>query len=97
MFRFNNNKTEVLLVHPGGPFWTKKDEGAWSIPKGVFEENESPIDAAKRETLYQPKIEELIFLQSIEGQAHNRAGSFNKRFYVNTTIDDIVRAVGKYP
>jgi predicted NUDIX family NTP pyrophosphohydrolase len=49
LFRFNNNETEVLLVHPGGPFWTKKDEGAWSIPKGVFEEHESPLDAAKRE------------------------------------------------
>jgi predicted NUDIX family NTP pyrophosphohydrolase len=49
LFRFNNHKLEVLLVHPGGPFWTKKDEGAWSIPKGVFEEHESPLDAAKRE------------------------------------------------
>jgi CBS domain-containing protein len=44
-----------------------------------------------------PKIEELIFLQSIEGRAHNGAGSFNKRFYVNTTIDDIVRALGRSP
>jgi predicted NUDIX family NTP pyrophosphohydrolase len=49
LFRSNNHKLEVMLVHPGGPFWTKKDEGAWSIPKGVFEENESPLDAAKRE------------------------------------------------
>ncbi|MDD1735980.1 MAG: NUDIX domain-containing protein, partial [Methanothrix sp.] len=39
----------MLLVHPGGPFWSGKDEGAWSIPKGVFEELESPLDAAKRE------------------------------------------------
>ena len=39
----------MLLVHPGGPFWTRKDEGAWSIPKGVFEEHESPLDAARRE------------------------------------------------
>jgi len=38
-----------LLAHPGGPFWKRKDDGAWSIPKGLFEENESPIDAAKRE------------------------------------------------
>jgi predicted NUDIX family NTP pyrophosphohydrolase len=38
-----------MLVHPGGPFWAKKDEGAWSIPKGLFEENEDPLDAAKRE------------------------------------------------
>jgi predicted NUDIX family NTP pyrophosphohydrolase len=49
LFRFKNDRTEVLLVHPGGPFWIKKDEGAWSIPKGMFEENESPLDAAKRE------------------------------------------------
>ena len=49
IFRFNNHKLEVMLVYPGGPFWTKKDEGAWSIPKGVFEEHESPLDAAKRE------------------------------------------------
>lgn len=38
-----------MLVHPGGPFWAEKDEGAWSVPKGVFEENELPLDAAKRE------------------------------------------------
>jgi predicted NUDIX family NTP pyrophosphohydrolase len=37
------------LVHPGGPFWAKKDEGAWSIPKGEFVEGEDPLDAAKRE------------------------------------------------
>ncbi len=48
-FRFRNNHLEVMLVHPGGPLWTGKDEGAWSISKGLFEENESPLDAAKRE------------------------------------------------
>ena len=40
---------EVLLVHPGGPFWAKKDAGTWSIPKGEFEEGEAPIVAARRE------------------------------------------------
>lgn len=49
LFRFRGSKLEVLLVHPGGPFWSGKDEGAWSIPKGVFEELERPLDAAKRE------------------------------------------------
>jgi predicted NUDIX family NTP pyrophosphohydrolase len=49
LFRFKNNNLEVMLVHPGGPFWERKDEGAWSIPKGLFEENESPLNAAKRE------------------------------------------------
>ena len=40
---------EVLLVHPGGPFWAKKDDGAWSIPKGLIDEGEDPLEAAKRE------------------------------------------------
>lgn len=40
---------EVLLVHPGGPFWAKKHEGAWSLPKGVLEAGEDALAAAKRE------------------------------------------------
>ena len=43
------NILEIMLVHPGGPFWAKKDEGAWSIPKGEFDDNEEPLAAAKRE------------------------------------------------
>lgn len=51
-----------------------------------------------QERLYTtPRIEDLVFMQSIEGRAHNGAGSFNKRFYVNTTIDDIVSALGRSP
>lgn len=48
-FRMNNGRLEVFLVHPGGPFWVRKDEGAWSIPKGEYAEDEDPLDAAKRE------------------------------------------------
>lgn len=40
---------EVLLVHPGGPFWAKRDDGAWSIPKGEYEDGEEPLAAARRE------------------------------------------------
>ena len=40
---------EVLLVHPGGPFWAKKDDGAWSIPKGLIEAGENAVDLARRE------------------------------------------------
>lgn len=50
LYRFRNEIPEVLLVHPGGPFWAKKDTGVWSIPKGEIEENEDPFAAAKRET-----------------------------------------------
>jgi predicted NUDIX family NTP pyrophosphohydrolase len=42
---------EVLLVHPGGPFWRNKDDGAWSIPKGLYEPDEDPLRAARREFL----------------------------------------------
>lgn len=49
MFRLRNGAQEVLLVHPGGPFWAKKDEGAWSIPKGEFPGGEAPLAAAQRE------------------------------------------------
>jgi predicted NUDIX family NTP pyrophosphohydrolase len=50
VFRFVKLKLEVLLVHPGGPFWAKKDLGVWSIPKGEFTD-EDPLTAAKREFL----------------------------------------------
>ncbi len=49
MFRRTGGALEVLLVHPGGPFWAKKDEGAWSIPKGLYAEGEDPLAAALRE------------------------------------------------
>jgi predicted NUDIX family NTP pyrophosphohydrolase len=49
MFRRRNAGPEVFLVHPGGPFWHKKDAGAWSIPKGEYSEGDDPLEAAKRE------------------------------------------------
>jgi len=49
VYRRRNGNLEVLLVHPGGPFWAKKDEGAWSIPKGEIAEEEEPLKAARRE------------------------------------------------
>ena len=49
MFRVSSGALQVLLVHPGGPFWAKKDEGAWSIPKGELAAGEAPLTAARRE------------------------------------------------
>ena len=49
MYRRRASSIEVLLVHPGGPFWAKKDAGAWSIPKGEFGAGEAPATAARRE------------------------------------------------
>jgi predicted NUDIX family NTP pyrophosphohydrolase len=49
LYRKKNATIEVLLAHPGGPFWAKKDAGAWSIPKGEFTDEEEPLTAARRE------------------------------------------------
>jgi predicted NUDIX family NTP pyrophosphohydrolase len=49
LYRRRPAGTEVLLVHPGGPFWARKDAGAWSIPKGLCEAGEDPEAAARRE------------------------------------------------
>lgn len=49
MYRRCGETIEVFLVHPGGPFWSKKDVGAWSIPKGEYLPDEDPLSAAKRE------------------------------------------------
>jgi predicted NUDIX family NTP pyrophosphohydrolase len=49
MYRRRNRDLEVFLVHPGGPFWARKDLGAWSIPKGEYVEGEQPLEAARRE------------------------------------------------
>ncbi|HLW13719.1 MAG TPA: NUDIX domain-containing protein, partial [Casimicrobiaceae bacterium] len=47
MYRRRGPDLEVLLVHPGGPFWAAKDDGAWSIPKGEFAADEAPATAAR--------------------------------------------------
>jgi predicted NUDIX family NTP pyrophosphohydrolase len=49
LYRLAGQEPEVLLVHPGGPFWARKDEGAWSIPKGEYADDEDPRAAAFRE------------------------------------------------
>ena len=49
MYRRRGDVVEALLVHPGGPYWRNKDEGAWSIPKGEFDEGEDAEAAARRE------------------------------------------------
>ena len=49
LYRGSGLSLEVLLVHPGGPFWSRRDAGAWSIPKGEYGPGEEPLDAARRE------------------------------------------------
>ncbi len=68
LFRQSNDGLEVLLAHPGGPYWAKKDDGAWTIPKGELEDGEDPLQAARREfeeELGQPIEGEFIPLGEI--------------------------------
>ena len=57
LYRERSTGPEVMLVHPGGPFWAKKDDGAWSIPKGEIEAGEDPLEAARRELMEETGFE----------------------------------------
>ena len=63
LYQHDGEVVKVLLVHPGGPFWAKKDLAAWSIPKGEFDEKEDPREAAKREVAEETGID----LESLRG------------------------------
>lgn len=71
LFRRSGGNPEFLLIHPGGPFWARKDEGAWSIPKGQIEDGEEPLACAIRELKEElgpaPELdpEQLVELSSI--------------------------------
>ncbi len=77
MYRSPDADLEVFLVHPGGPFWAKKDDGAWSIPKGEYEEGEDTLDAARREF-----FEETGFTAKgvLSGAGHDQAGRRKDRY-----------------
>lgn len=72
LFRRTSGKLEVLLAHPGGPFWARRDAGAWTIPKGAVDEGEDLLDAARREFREETGIEAdgpFISLGSIKQRA----------------------------
>jgi predicted NUDIX family NTP pyrophosphohydrolase len=85
VYRKKDKSLEVFLVHPGGPFWKGKEIGAWSIPKGEFQDGEDPLLAAQREFLeetgqvvngnfmelkaIQQKAGKLVYAWAVEGEA----------------------------
>lgn len=90
LYRFIKQFPEVLLIHPGGPFWIKKDLGAWSIPKGEIEEGENALDAAKRELEEETGIKitgELIELTPVK---QTNKTVFAWAFELNPSIDKII-------
>jgi predicted NUDIX family NTP pyrophosphohydrolase len=84
--RTADGSREVLLVHPGGPFWAKKDLGAWSIPKGEYDDGEDPQAAARREfaeELGSPADGDLVDL----GEVRQRGGKVVTAWALEGDID----------
>ena len=93
LHRLRDGAREVLLVHPGGPFWAKKDLGAWSIPKGEYEDGEDPRACALREFQEElgapPPDGELVDL----GEVHQRGGKVVTAWALEGDADpDAIRA-----
>jgi predicted NUDIX family NTP pyrophosphohydrolase len=86
MYRGTSQSLEVLLVHPGGPFWRNKDEGAWSIPKGEIDVGENPEDVARREFLEELGTAPIAPLQPL-GEVRQRGGKRVHAFAMKGDLD----------
>jgi predicted NUDIX family NTP pyrophosphohydrolase len=85
-FRRKRGRIEVLLVHPGGPFWRNKDLGAWSIPKGEFAADEAAERAARREFREELGVELTVPLSSL-GEIRQRGGKVVEAFAAESDLD----------
>ena len=96
VFRERDGALEVLLAHMGGPFWARKDEGAWTIPKGELEEGEDPAAGARREYAeelgHAPPAGPLLEL----GEVRRRAGKRVVAFAVEGDFDPATLAPGTF-
>ena len=86
MYRQTGPRVEVLLVHPGGPFWRNKDDGAWSIPKGEMAEGEDAIVSAKREFLEETGCD-LSGRLELLGDIRQRGGKRVTAFAIEGDLD----------
>ena len=86
MYRHGDAGIDVLLVHPGGPFWRNRDLGAWSIPKGQLEDGEEPETAARREFAEELGLEATGPLRSL-GQVRQRGGKTVLAYALQGTLD----------
>jgi predicted NUDIX family NTP pyrophosphohydrolase len=89
LFRRGGAGVELLLVHPGGPFWKKRDEGAWSIPKGEIEPGEEPVAAALRELAEElgpaPELDPATLIEL--GSVRQRAGKVVEAWAAEADFD----------
>ncbi|HLY42577.1 MAG TPA: NUDIX domain-containing protein [Terracidiphilus sp.] len=92
LYRRKAGALEVFLVHPGGPFWMKKDLGAWSIPKGEYTFGEDPLAAAKREFLEETGFELPTATPRDLGQVTLASGKVVKAWAVEGDCDCAIRS-----
>jgi len=87
LYRVQRGAVEVLLVHPGGPFWASRDAGVWSLPKGEYDESEEPLAAALREfreeTGIDPPAGDAVEL----GESRQRSGKLVRAFALEGDVD----------
>lgn len=86
MYRRSGDAVEVLLVHPGGPFWQTRDQGAWSLPKGEYDDREDAEAAARREFKEELGAEAVGPLRSL-GQVRQRAGKIVQGYAMEGDLD----------
>ena len=87
MYRVVDGVVEVLIAHPGGPFWARKDDGAWSIPKGEYSSEEDPWDAAVREFAEEVGIKAPPGEPLELGQVKQSGGKVVTAFAVHADLD----------
>ncbi len=85
-FRKSKNELEVLLVHPGGPFWRNRDEGAWSLAKGEYDETEAPSAAARREFKEETGWDVTEDMQAL-GEIRQAGGKYLVAFTIEAAFD----------
>jgi predicted NUDIX family NTP pyrophosphohydrolase len=86
MYRIRDGAIEVLLAHPGGPFWRRRDDGAWTIPKGEIGAGETPEAAARREFREEIGVEPIGELRPL-GAIRQRAGKYVEAFALEGDFD----------
>jgi len=87
LHRRRGGELQVLLVHPGGPFWARRDEGAWSIPKGEYEPGEEPLAAARREFAEELGCPAPAGESSDLGEIRQRSGKLVRAFALEGDLD----------
>ncbi len=86
LYKRSAGELQVLLAHPGGPFWQKRDLGAWTIPKGEYESGELPEDAARREFREELGIDAIGILQPL-GEVAQKGGKHVTAFALEGDFD----------